>query len=139
MTIEDLAEKERVELRRRQATYQGERPPVPVEGKTAILVDDGAATGATLLAAVRALRRRGPARVVLAVPVASVEALELLRPEVDEVLCLEVPQPFCAVGESYGTFPQVSDSQVLAILAAHPIPNAPPPTGHQTGPKGGEP
>lgn len=116
-SIERLAAEERTELRRRQRIYLGSRPAVALTGRTAILVDDGVATGATLLAAIRALRRRGPARFVVAVPVASPEALALLRAEVDEVICLEVPQPFYAVGAHYRDFPQVSDEEVTTLLS----------------------
>jgi putative phosphoribosyl transferase len=87
-----------------------------VEGATAVVVDDGVATGTTVRAAVQALRRRGPARIVLALPVAPAEVIEQLRPLVDEVVCLAEPVPFRAVGLHYGDFHQVSDEEVVRVL-----------------------
>jgi putative phosphoribosyl transferase len=115
-----LAEPERAELRRRRHAYLGDRPPVPLAGRTAVLVDDGVATGATMRAAIRAVRREGPAHVLLAVPVASPEALAALRPEVDGITCLLVPADFQAVGLHYDDFRQVADAEVTASLALFP-------------------
>jgi len=96
--------------------YFGERQPVEVVGCTAIVVDDGIATGATMLAALRATRRRKPARLVLAVPVAPRHTLERMRREVDETVCLDTPADFFAVGQFYRRFPQLEDEEVTALL-----------------------
>jgi putative phosphoribosyl transferase len=117
--IEQLADAERAELRRRQALYLQGRAPIDLAGKTVILVDDGIATGATAKAAVLALRRATPNRIVLAVPVASTEAVAALRPLVDEIICLAIPSVFHAVGTHYHDFPQVEDAEVIDILASH--------------------
>src|ERR1019366_6334358 len=87
-----------------------------VAGRTAIVVDDGIATGATMLAALRATRRRQPARLVLAVPVAPRDTLKRMRAEVDEVVCLDTPADFHAVGQFYQQFPQLRDDEVIALL-----------------------
>lgn len=104
-------------LRRRQAYLAGRVAP-PVRGAVAVVVDDGAATGTTVRAAVQALRQRAPARIVLALPVAPAEVIEQLRPLVDEVVCLAEPVPFRAVGLHYGDFHQVSDEEVVRALRA---------------------
>ena len=106
------------EIRRRRARYLAGRPPVPLAGRTAIVVDDGIATGTTVRAALQALRRRQPARLVLAVPVAPADTLERLRAETDEIVCLHMPEPFRAVGLHYVDFHQVADEEVLAALNA---------------------
>ncbi len=107
------------EVERRVRRYRGDRPPVEVEGTTAIVVDDGLATGATARAAVRALRLRRPKRLVLAVGVAAPDARDTLAGEVDELVCPCVPARFYAVGEWYQDFSEVTDDDVLAILARH--------------------
>jgi putative phosphoribosyl transferase len=104
------------ELERRRHVYLGDRQPADVAGRTAIVVDDGIATGATMLAALRATRRRAPARLVLAVPVAPPDALKRLRREADEVVCLATPVDFFAVGQVYHAFPQLRDAEVIALL-----------------------
>lgn len=104
-------------IERRRADYLGDRAPVPLDGVTAIVVDDGIATGATMRAALRGLAKRGPAKVVLAVPVAPPESLAELRALTDETICLQSPRGFGAVGEFYASFPQVSDAEVKALLA----------------------
>lgn len=104
------------EIERRRQAYLGGRERVPVAGRTAIVVDDGIATGATVRAALRALRRREPARLVLAVPVAPRDTLDSLREEVDEIVCLASPYPFGAIGAFYVDFSQVSDDEVRALL-----------------------
>jgi putative phosphoribosyl transferase len=104
------------EIERRRHTYLGDHPPVEVAGRTAIVVDDGIATGATMLAAVRATRRRKPGRIVLAVPVAAKRALSQLRREVDETVCLGSRANFRAVGHFYRQFPQLRDEEVLSLL-----------------------
>lgn len=112
----EIAEQE-AEIERRQRAYRGGRPPQPVEGRVAIVVDDGVATGSTAVAALRWARARGAERVVLAVPVAPPQSLERLRAEADEVVVLETPQPFLAVGEWYRDFDQTTDEQVVSALA----------------------
>jgi predicted phosphoribosyltransferase len=104
----------------RRALYLQGRPQVALEGRTAIVVDDGIATGATFMAAHFWLRERKPAQVVLAVPVAPQEAVDELRPLVDTLLCLLSPQEFWAVGAHYRDFTQTSDEEVAAALAAVP-------------------
>lgn len=104
------------EIDRRRQAYLGDRAPVELTGCTAIVVDDGIATGATMQAALRAIRRRKPACLVLAVPVAPPGTIERLRSEVDEVVCLETPRDFFAVGQFYRSFTQLSDDEVTALL-----------------------
>jgi len=105
------------EIERRQLAYRQGRPPQPVEGRTAIVVDDGVATGSTAVAALRWARRQGAESVVLAVPVAPPQSLDRLGAEVDELVVLETPRPFFAVGEWYRDFEQTSDRQVVDALA----------------------
>ncbi len=104
------------EIDRRRGAYLGDRAPIDVTGRTAIVVDDGIATGATMQAALRATRRRKPSHLVLAVPVAPPETIKRLRSEVDEVVCLETPRDFFAVGQFYRSFTQLSDDEVTALL-----------------------
>jgi putative phosphoribosyl transferase len=105
------------EIERRRKLYLGDRKPVPVAGRTAILVDDGIATGATMRAALRATRKRNPARLVLAVPVAPPDTIARLGAEADEIVCLAKPGSFLAVGQFYRTFTQLDDREVLDLLA----------------------
>jgi len=114
--IDAVIASERRELERRERLYRDSRPRPALAGKIVILVDDGIATGASMLAAIGALRRRQPARVVVAVPVAASESLDDLRPQVDELVCGVVPEPFYAVGLAYRDFDQVSDDDVRALL-----------------------
>ncbi len=109
--------RELAEIERRRELYLQGRERVPIKGATAIVVDDGIATGATVRAALKALRRRDPKKLVLAVAVAPPETINELRPEVDEIICLETPEPFHAIGLYYRDFSQVSDQQVVALLA----------------------
>lgn len=104
------------EIERRRHAYLGDHPPEDLTGRTAIVVDDGIATGATMLCALRATRRRSPARLVLAVPVASSRSLEKLEKEADQVVCLEQPSVFLAVGQFYKQFPQLRDASVTKLL-----------------------
>jgi putative phosphoribosyl transferase len=115
--IERVAAREQAELERRMKAYRGERPWPPIEGRRVILVDDGVATGATMRAAIAALRVLDPSKVVVAVPVAPFETLTQLRSEADEVVCLATPCPFRAIGEWYASFPQLSDAQVRRVLS----------------------
>ncbi len=117
--IDQLADAERAELRRRHALWLKNRAPIDLAGKTVILVDDGIATGATAKAALLAIRRAAPKRIVLAVPVASTQAVAALQPLADEIICLAIPPMFYAVGAHYRNFPQVEDAEVIAILASH--------------------
>lgn len=116
--IEREADAELLEIARRRQVYLRGQPPVAVEGKTAVVVDDGIATGTTVRAALQALRRRRPARLVLAVPVAPPDVVALLRSEVDDLVCLAQPAWFHAVGVHYADFHQVSDDEVVAVLDA---------------------
>lgn len=104
------------EMERRAQRYLGGHAPEPLTGRGVVLVDDGIATGTTMRAAVAAVRRAGVTRLLLAVPVASPEAVAALRPQVDELVCLHQPQPFRAVGAHYREFSQVSDEAVVALL-----------------------
>lgn len=115
--LDATAEREGVELRRRELRYREGRPPPDVRGRNVILVDDGLATGTTMRAAVAALRQQGPARIVVAVPVGAVESCEDLAAEADEVLCARRPEPFYAVGLWYRDFAQTSDEEVRELLA----------------------
>lgn len=107
-----------VEIAERRRRYLGGRPQPALGGATAIVVDDGIATGATAKAALAVLRRQGAGRVVLAVPVAPAECLAEMRMLADEVICLEVPDPFVAVGAHYRRFAQTTDEEVIALLQA---------------------
>ncbi|WP_288940198.1 phosphoribosyltransferase family protein [uncultured Roseovarius sp.] len=111
-----LAEPELDELERRRQAYLGQRPKVPVRGKTVILVDDGIATGTTVRSALVALRQQGPKRIILAVPVASADVLADLENQVDRVVCPEPHLHFGAVGGAYRVFDQVADSTVIDLM-----------------------
>ena len=115
--ITEVAERELEELDRREKLYRGDRPPLPLEGREVVVVDDGLATGATMRVAARALRERGVERVVVAVPVAAPDVCRAMAHEADEVICLETPQDFAAVGRWYRDFPQTSDAEVQRLLA----------------------
>ena len=114
--IDREAEAELIEIERRRKAYLGARPREGLEGRTLIVVDDGIATGATVRAALAALKRKRPARLIVAVPVAAPDVLARLRGMVDEVVCLKAPDPFYAVGEHYRDFHQVTDAEVIADL-----------------------
>jgi len=118
--LEAEGERERLEIVRRLEAYRGGRSALDVHDRTVILVDDGVATGFTALKAVDFLKRRGAGCIVLAVPVISCEAERLLRDEVNEIVALEVPRVFFAVGGFYDRFPQVSDDEVRRILSERP-------------------
>jgi putative phosphoribosyl transferase len=106
------------ELRQRRRLYTPSRAPLDARGRTVIVVDDGLATGSTMMAALHSVRSRAPARLVCAVPVASAESLRLVSPHADEVCCLSVPGWFGAVGQFYRDFPQVEDEEVVRLLDA---------------------
>lgn len=110
------AKRQLAEIERRRALYTGTRPPVDVAGKTVIVVDDGIATGATVRAALHALARRQPKKLVLAVPVAPPETIERLRREADEVVCLEAPPALGAISMFYADFRQLEDDEVVSLL-----------------------
>ena len=115
--IDRIEAEQREELARRERVYRGGRPPLQVSGRTVILVDDGLATGATMRAAVKALRQLQPERIIVAVPTASPETCEELKAEVDEVVCAITPEPFYAVGYWYDNFTQTTDQEVRELLA----------------------
>ena len=114
--LKSIIAREREELLRREREYRGGRAPLSLEGQTAILIDDGLATGYTMLAAIRAVRQQRPARIVVAVPVAAQETLDRLGTEADEVLCVHTPMRLAAVGQFYEDFSQVSDEEVREEL-----------------------
>jgi len=114
--LDEITAREETELRRRETAYRGSRPRQPIAGRTVILVDDGLATGASMKAAVAALRREGPGRIVVAVPVASADACDEFRQDVEEVVCAITPEPFRAVGAWYRDFSQTTDEEVRALL-----------------------
>jgi len=116
-----IRDSELAEIERRRRVYLGDRPPVDVAGRTAIVIDDGVATGATIRAALRATRIRRPARLVLAVPVAPTDTVAALREEADEVVCLEDHRSFGAIGFYYADFRQLSDQEVKDIVARFAI------------------
>jgi putative phosphoribosyl transferase len=113
-----IVAREQAELARREHLYRGDLPPLALAGRTAIVVDDGLATGSTMRAAVQAIRRQQPARLVVAVPVGAASTCESLRREVDELVCPAMPEPFRAVGLWYRDFPQAGDAEVHRLLAA---------------------
>ncbi|WP_417566907.1 phosphoribosyltransferase [Marinobacter sp.] len=115
-TIERVASEEQQELERRERAYRGDRPRPEIEGKCIILVDDGLATGASMRAAIEALRRQNPSGIVVAVPVAPPDTVGKLRREADDVICLATPEPFMAIGNWYRDFTQVSDEEVKQTL-----------------------
>ena len=115
--VTEAIAREQQELERREQLYRAQRPAAAVAGKTAILVDDGLATGSTMRAAAGALRRRAAKRIVVAVPVAAPAACEQFQAEVDEVVCARTPEPFHAVGEWYEDFSQTTDEEVRQLLS----------------------
>lgn len=114
--IDRVAQREHVELERREALYRGNRPLMPLKNKTVVLVDDGLATGATMRAAVTAVRQQEPARIIVAVPVGAASTCQELAGEADEVICLRMPDPFVAVGLWYRDFTPTSDHEVRTLL-----------------------
>lgn len=115
--LECVTARERVELTRREELYRGHRPPLVLAGRCVILVDDGLATGSSMRAAIEAVRLHSPARIVVAVPVASAETCQALSCEVEELVCAITPEPFSSVGHWYEDFDQTSDAEVEALLA----------------------
>ena len=115
--IDAVTARQQRELKQRERLYRGEGPPPDVRGRTVILVDDGLATGATMRAAIAALRKQQPARIVVAVPTAPPETCEELRTEADDVVCATTPEPFQSVGLWYEDFSQTTDDEVRELLA----------------------
>jgi putative phosphoribosyl transferase len=116
--VAKLAEEERRELERRQSAYRGNRKPASVGGKTVIVVDDGAATGTTMKAVLKALKHRSPREIVVALPVAPPETVRDFEADADRVICLSQPRQFMALGYHYERFPQLSDAEVMESLDA---------------------
>jgi putative phosphoribosyl transferase len=114
--IDAVAAGEQEELERRERVYRGGRPAPDVRGRIVILVDDGLATGSTMRAAVAALRRQGPARIIVAVPVGAPDTCAEFQDEADEAICVRAPEPFYAVGLWYDDFSQISDEEVHDLL-----------------------
>ena len=127
--VEEQRRRQLKEIERRRRLYLAGRPPVAVAGRTAIVVDDGIATGYTVRAALRAIRRRGPRHLVLAVPVAPPETVASLAAEVDEIVCLSTPDHFGAIGQFYADFRQIEDAEVIVLLRE--LTSAPAATGSQ--------
>jgi len=119
--FKEVCDRELDEIERRRLRYLGNRPRVEVRGRTAIVVDDGIATGATTRAALRVTRRRKPKKLVLAVPVAPTDTVVAMRQEADDVICLEEYELFGAIGYYYADFRQISDQEVIETLARFPI------------------
>jgi putative phosphoribosyl transferase len=115
-----VAARELETLTRQERSFRGDRPPAEIRDRLAIAVDDGLATGATMRAAIRALRNQGAKAIVVAVPTAPLETCEALRRQVDDVVCVRTPDPFMAVGLWYRDFAPVSDDEVRALLAEPP-------------------
>jgi putative phosphoribosyl transferase len=114
--LKDQAEKQMHEAARRRQVYLQGREPLPAKGKVAIIVDDGAATGLTMLLAISEVRHSAPKKIVVAVPVSSANAAEKIRGEADELVALQIPSSFAAVGEFYLRFPQLDDDEVISLL-----------------------
>jgi putative phosphoribosyl transferase len=114
--LQATIDRELAEIKRRRTVYLGSRKPVEVGARSVIVVDDGIATGTTLAVAIKALRRRTPHEIIVAMPLAPAEALQRFQHEADRVICLEVPEPFISVGSHYADFHAVSDAEVMAHL-----------------------
>jgi putative phosphoribosyl transferase len=114
--IERITAAARTEVERRERVYRGGRPSLNLEGKTVVLVDDGIATGSSIEAAIGALRQLKPARIVIAVPVAPVSTCSRLRRDVDQLVCVLMPETFSGIGEFYDDFSQVADAEVIELL-----------------------
>jgi predicted phosphoribosyltransferase len=117
--IDAVAREEEQELGRREAAYREGRDAPPLEGRIVILIDDGLATGSTMMAAVKAVRQRHPSRIIVAVPVGARDTCEALATVADEVVCVRMPEPFSAVGQWYLDFDQTTDEEVRQLLRAH--------------------
>lgn len=115
--FEEEMQRQLTELERRRQRYCGDRPPPLLGNRCVIVIDDGIATGATVRAALKGIKQTKPSRIVLAVPVGPRDVIKMLEAEVDELVCLAMPEPFIGVGCHYGDFEQTSDEQVIALLA----------------------
>jgi predicted phosphoribosyltransferase len=115
-TIEQVAERERLELERQEEAYHVNRPALALRGKTVIVVDDGLATGSTMEAAVKALREHSPREIIVASPVGAADSCRRLRAVADDAICLQTPEPFNAVGQWYQVFDQTTDAEVVELL-----------------------
>ncbi|MDO9192943.1 MAG: phosphoribosyltransferase [Undibacterium sp.] len=115
--IDTVAQGELLELERREKLYRAGRPPLELAKRVVILVDDGLATGSTMKAAALAVRKANPAKIIVAVPVGAADSFEKLRSDVDDIICLRTPEPFYAVGTWYVNFTQISDDDVIRLLA----------------------
>ena len=118
--LEEIVREQRAVIRERARLYRPHRRSADLRGKTVLLVDDGIATGATMKAAIQAARAAGASRVVVAIPVAAPSSIRELQAEADEVVCLDAPEDFYAVGQAYQSFDQVSDEEVISILDRNP-------------------
>jgi putative phosphoribosyl transferase len=116
--VDAVARLEKAELERRERLYRGGRSPVPIDGRVVILIDDGLATGSTMRAAVEAVRRLQPSRIVVAVPVGAQDTCDQLRHVADDAICLMTPASFSAVGQWYRDFSQTTDDEVKSLLAS---------------------
>ncbi len=114
--IDEAAKREEPELERREKLFRGDRPPLALANRTVIVVDDGLATGSTMLVAIQCIRAQKPSGIVMAVPVAPPRTRERFRSEVDELICLSSPEEFSAVGEWYDDFAQVNDAEVVDLM-----------------------
>lgn len=123
--VRDETARQLAELERRRSVYCAGRPPIEIKDRTAIVVDDGIATGATMRVALRAVRQQEPARLVLAAPVAAAETLAVLSGEADETVCVETPQGLGAIGYYYADFHQMDDAEVTDLLARATVPGGP--------------
>ena len=123
--VEAETKRQLIELERRREIYLGTRKAIPTAGRTVVVVDDGVATGSTVTVALRALRKAGAARIVLAVPVAPGDTIEALRPECDDIVCLSTPRQFRAVGLHYANFSQTTDEEVVGLLRSAATPPEP--------------
>lgn len=114
--VDEQVEKIRVKLKERYKKYMGNKDPLDLEQKTVVITDDGIATGSTILATIQMVRKKGAAKVIVAAPVGPPAAVRKIREEADDVICLEIPPDFSAVGQFYESFDQVSDEEVVAML-----------------------